>query len=241
MNIASDLAINLLATFIGVVIAWIWDRVRKGFRLWPLKKIWGAYAEDRPRVIVGRYLENKQFEPTGFLGVGDAIAISELRNLFTRLNGQDLEILYSDQVSGDVLKENLILVGGPEFNLITREVMDRLKTSIRFGNPRLNEIAFHDTCDNRVLAPKVNSISGEVIKDYGLVVRAKNPFAPEKWVTVIAGSFGFGSWAGARYAASGEMAKRKEIAGKKEYELLVECEVVGGSPQNVKAVVMRVL
>jgi hypothetical protein len=77
--------------------------------------------------------------------------------------------------------------------------------------------------------------------DRGLLVRAANPFNERKSVLVIAGSFGYGTWAGARLAIEDTFLKRPMVAAQTPFECLFETDVVGEAPQATKITLMRPL
>jgi hypothetical protein len=47
---------------------------------------------------------------------------------------------------------------------------------------------------------------GRVIRDFGVLIRARNPRDPQSWIVIIAGCLGFGTWAGVRLTLSPELA-----------------------------------
>lgn len=69
------------------------------------------------------------------------MALAELRTFFGVMGLSDFEVSYADRLDGDALRTNLILLGGPDFNIITGEAASRIKSTLRFGNPAINEIS----------------------------------------------------------------------------------------------------
>ena len=93
------------------------------------------------------------------------------------------------------------LIGGPDPNAVTREAVKLIDSKLRFGDPSIHEIAIRDTGVDppRLYVPSEPDRDG-VVTDYGLILRAPNPFAADKEIMIIAGSFGHGTVAGTRYA-----------------------------------------
>jgi hypothetical protein len=236
-----DIGINLIAALIGFWIGWAWQRVRGEIRSRKARHFWRPFVQGALRIIVGHHSEFTSFEQSGFLGVGSAMALAELRTHLEQTGLHDFTISYTNQVDGDSLKGNLILIGGPDANAISKEVSERINTTLRFGNPARYEIAIYDSATNRIYAPSTKTDSGEIIKDYGLIFKTTNPFSPNKQILLIAGSFGYGTWAGVRFALSKPFIENSLVSQGKPIECLIETDVVCGTPQDIRLVELRVL
>lgn len=236
-----DIGINLIAALIGFWIGWIWQTLRKALRSRRSQRFWKPFVTGELQVVIGRFLEFTQFEQSGFLGVGDAIGLTELRTYFGGLGLRDFTVSYADRVDGDSLKTNLILIGGPDANAVSKEVVTKINSTLRFGNPAHYEIAIYDSATDRIYAPLTKSDSHEIIKDYGVILKTTNPFSPSKQVLVIAGSFGYGAWAGIRYAISKQFIENEFVIQGKPLECLIEADIVRGTPQDIRLVTVRSL
>src|SRR5262245_5849885 len=113
-----DLTLNLAAAAIGAVIAWVFLVVRNQLRYRRVRGFWRSLVKSQFMIVVGRVFQFASFEPSGFIGVGDANALAELRAYFDDIGVTGLTVSYADAVQGGDLKANLILLGGPDVNTV---------------------------------------------------------------------------------------------------------------------------
>lgn len=254
----TDVATNLIVAFLAFVFGSAWRSVRRAIKLRDGRRFWAPFTSGEVRLVVGRFAMFNEFEPTGFVGGGDVNASAELRRFLNTLDLPDptisyahvnLNILglpdpvisYADAIDGDQLKANLILLGGPDANKITGEVMDRISTGLRFGDPSQNEIVIRDVVTGKLYAPLRQKPSGKIRTDYGAIIRSPNPFDPSKHVLIVVGSFGYGTWAAMRYAMSREFLRTRVALSGKPLEALIETDVYADTPQGRRVVVLRPL
>jgi hypothetical protein len=233
-----DLSVNLLAALIGFVIGWGWQRIKTEIRNKRARRLWKPFVTGDSRIVLGRV--SGFTEPTGFSSVGCARGLAELQIHFKLLNLPEIIVEYDDDLHGDDLKSNLILIGGPAVNTITRQVLSRIGSKLRFGIPTHPE-AIHDAAKNREYVPSRRTDTNEIDVDYGMIIKAKNPFDPSKQVLVIAGSWGYGTWAGARFTSSKEFIEDPVVLDSKSFECLIETDVVLRTPQDIRVVFLRPL
>lgn len=242
MSILLDIGVNLIAAFIGFIIGWVWQWGGKEIKLRRVRRFWKPFTKGTIRAVVGRFSEFESFEQSGFLGIGDAIGLAELRTYFDKLGLENFDVAYADRTSGDLLNANLILLGGPDANSVTRDAVSKIKSTIQFGNPEKYEIAFYDTITNRVYAPALQNInSKKIINDYGIIFKTANPFAPDKQIIVVAGSFGYGTWAGVRYILSKAFIENPLVNKNGQIECLITTDIVRETPQNIQMIALREL
>ena len=204
---------------------------------------WEPFVESESLVVIGCFHEFDTFEPTGFMGVGDAIALTELRTFFDVLELRDFDVAYADRLSTADLATNLIVLGGPDANPVAREIASRLNYTIRFGNPTEYVVALFDTLTGSVYAPAAikHPQHTETGVDYGLILKAPNPLDSTKQVMFIAGSFGYGTWAGVRFVTSRQFLENSPVPGDQPLECLIETEIQNGMPQVVRSRIIRPL
>jgi hypothetical protein len=183
-----------------------------------VNSFWRPFVSSELQVVIGRFLEFKQFEQTGFIGVGDAIGLTELSAYLDSLGLQNTKVAYADRLDGDALRTNLISVGGPDANLITKEAINKINSKLRCGDPKLYQLGITDSLTGISYAPSYNR-EGELIKDYGVIIKAANPFALKKHILLIFGSFGYGSWAASCFAVSNEFVEMSINSEEKSIEL----------------------
>jgi len=76
--------------------------------------------------------------------------------------------------------------------------------------------------------------------DYGLFIKAKSPFNPRTSILIIAGSSGYGTWAGTRLITE-PSALDKAAASGNPFECVFATDVLGRNPQATEALVVRTL
>jgi S-layer like family, C-terminal region len=242
MNILVDLSVNLFAALIGFLVGVLVQMFQKKIRAQKAKFFWRPFLSDDTRVVLGRFSAFPGFERSGFIGFGDALGLAELQSHYLTLDLKDLIVTYDNRIHGDELKNNLILIGGPDVNRITREVVAHIDSKLKFGNPDQHEIFIQDVSTKKIYAPFGLSSSFDDIKlDYGLILKAKSPFDPSKYVLVIAGSFGYGTWAGVRHATSKKFMANPIVARNHQVECLIETDIALETPQEIREVVLRKL
>jgi len=104
----------------------------------------------------------------GYYGIDLALFLG---TFLTHLD--ELSVRLDTEVRTEDLQKNLILIGGPVVNTVTQKVNDKLP--IRF-----------DRKSNWAIK---SDISGKVYHsdEAGIIVKAKNPFNPKKWILLVAG------------------------------------------------------
>lgn len=238
---AVDLASGLVLSGGSFVLGWTgkWLRQRKGTRA--ARRFWAPFLKGGAHVVLGRFERFKDFERSGLMGVGDANAWAELQAQLRQLGLDGCKVAFADEMPGDGLNSNLILLGGPDANVLTREAMARIPSTLRFGDPDLNQVSIRDATTGKNYHPEPGRTPDEVVRDHMLVLRAANPFSPDKQLLLIAGSYGFGTWAGARLVQMRSFLEDQIVSAKGGFEALGETDVVLGAPQAPRPLVVRSL
>jgi hypothetical protein len=235
------IAVNLVSALIGFGGGRTFQLTRSHLRLRKARRFWKDFAAERSHVIIGRFHEFDGFEPSGLIGVGDAAALGELEGFFDRLQFPRLSLGNSGDATGNDLKQNLVLLGGPDANEISKQVAEKIPSTIRFGNPLRHEISMFDSQSGRVFTPKQTSDGQRVSLDYGLIYKVPNPFSPDYSLVLVAGSFGYGTWAGIQYITSPAFLDDHSIESTPYFELLIETDVILGVPQAIRRIAFREL
>jgi len=239
MDTLIAIGLNLISALLGFWIGWLWQILTKMIQYRQAKHFWKPFVKGESQVVVGRFLEFTSFEQSGFLGVGDAIAFAELNTYLASMGLRNLQLSYADQLNGDALKTHLVLLGGPDANEISKEAISKMKMNIRFGDPTGHSIALYDMMSKKLFAPQRITDSAEISTDYGAIIRTPNPFAPGKQLLLIAGGFGYGTWAGTRFAISKQFTKNKRVLKNGSIECLIETDVVRKTPQDIRPIFLR--
>ena len=236
-----DLVKNSAKFLFGTAAGWVWKLLYDRWKKRKARNFWRPFLSKDLRIVVGRFREFEDFEPSGFLGVGDAIALAELQSFLATMGITEPQVLYADRIEGDALKHPLILLEALMRMPSTYEASKLLRTKLCFGNPAINEIAFRDISSDlpRVYCPNVPTAQ-QSGSDLGLILKVPNPFAADKTALIIAGSFGHGTWAAARYVMSPEFLG-SQAATYDSLEGLIETDIVMDTPQQIRPLVLRPL
>jgi hypothetical protein len=234
-----DLTKDAIKVSLGAVVGWVVKVIRDRWRTRKARAFWRPFLSSDPLLVVGRFGDFDGFERSGLLGVGDAIALAELQHYLANL-GVRPRVAYADRLEGDTVKQTLILLGGPDANSVTSRAVKHIDSKLRFGDPSINEIAIRDTAVNPPHCYIPSSPDGDRGSiDYGVILRSPNPFAPDKELLVLAGSFGHGTWAAARYVTTAEFFAACESIGGDGVECLIETDVEFDTPQEIRRVLLR--
>jgi hypothetical protein len=205
-------------------------------RFQPVESFWKPFVSAPTLIVVSRHRDFSEFEPSGFLGFGCAMALNEVETHLRQFSA-DVSVRYHDRITGDELASNLVLVGGPDANTATREIVSRFHTTIRFGDADAREVAITDSATGQRYVPSRRPNSRELHNDYGVIFRAANPLGVGTSALVLAGSFGFGTWGAAKAAVGREFTNRDDVRGSPALECLVETTVIKDSA-HVRSVVL---
>lgn len=117
--------------------------------------------------------------------------------------------------------------------------MDRAGTTLRFGDPEYHEVTISDLATGRQFIPRISSQTGE---DYGLIVRLPgSEMLHHAAAVVIGGSFGYGTWAGARLVREKQFLEHPVVRSKSPFECLYKTEVVDGHLGGIEILTLRPL
>jgi hypothetical protein len=146
-------------------------------------------------------------EPTGLVGGGDALALRELSSYFSKMGLKQFNVVYVDE-AGLNRKDNLILLGGPDTNEVTKDALELIDPRVRIVDPgpgcpvEVHDLAPSWSTDeigtNKVSSTRKYRPKPEI--DYGIIIRARNPFNPGKTLIIFAGAYGYGTWGGVHLA-----------------------------------------
>jgi hypothetical protein len=64
--------------------------------------------------------------------------------------GSSLDIVYHEQLTGELYGANLVCIGGPDANEVTGRMMARIKNTIELGDPDLHVVSMQDTMTGKI-------------------------------------------------------------------------------------------
>jgi hypothetical protein len=196
---------GLATTLIGYVIGRLWQRVADQIPYRRARIFWQPLFSSQVQVVVSCFEPPGYIEPTGLVGGGDAIALREISAYLSRIGDRRHKVVYVDEPTLD-RKNNLILLGGPGTNAVTKDALQLIGARLQVVDtlglpPEIRDTApaeGHASSRTAAKIPRAYVPSADA--DYGMIVRARNPFNPEKWLVIFAGAFGYGTWGGVELA-----------------------------------------
>ncbi len=213
-------------------------------------RFWEPFVEGKLQVVTGRFTRDSRdlevWEPAGLVGAGDALAIADLRSFFAVMRLSDFQVSYAGIDTKDTVDSNshLILIGGPDYNLITKRVMNELRSKATFEFDSPKEQGHRITIKDTEVGGKHWSYKepevGRLI-DYSLIIRTANPLWPTKRLLLVAGCSSHGTWAGIRFVTSLSFLEHDLVSGGKDCEFLIETELWSEDPSESKVLYRREL
>jgi hypothetical protein len=102
-------------------------------------------------------------------------ALNTLRRHFRSLYFDELAIVYDDQLVGqDLGGRTMITLGGPFANRVYARLAESLSVSFALQSASPEHFGIVDRATGELLTPERNA-DGSVTRDYGLIIRARNP------------------------------------------------------------------
>lgn len=247
MSVVSQVLVGLLTIFIGFALGFTWQVTRRRLLYWRARRFWRPFISKDLRIVVGRFdKEFHAFEASGVVGVGDMQAAAEVVSFFDDLGlrrlGSSIDIVYHDQLAGDQYGANLVCIGGPDSNIVTTEILNEINHTIEIGDRARNTIEMKDNQTGNIYFPKTEDDRGGkpvVIVDHGLLVQAPNPFDPRHKVMIVAGSYGYGTWAGVKLARSPQFLRSQPGPNGSGIECLYETKILREIPQQPRIILLR--
>lgn len=188
--------------------------------------------------VLGSIRTSDSSEPTGLIGLGDAIGLADIRTYFDTIGIREFPVRLSEFAPGETLRGNLLLLGGPSPNAMTREVLDNVRTNIEGAPQPDGTFGLRDRQTGITYMPAFSE-EGRIQRDVGVIISSPNPFDAQHRSIVIYGITGYGTWAAARFFASDEL--HAAVGDASSFEVALVCDIVRDTPHKMQAVVVREL
>jgi hypothetical protein len=268
----SQLFWGVLSTFAAFLVGLAWRHLSRVLIHLRARHFWRPLVSHDSVVVVGSFRDLPGFEASGVIGMGDNIALNELEHYFASIGFKRFTVHYSHHIrwadtdGRSPLQGNLILLGGPDANLVTRLVLERVALGIEFLEIRRDQLTksadgervsrFHALAQRRrsraaalwripvILDKESGHLHAPVLDqdelrgDCGVLVRCRNPFNERREVIIFCGSYGYGTWAAVRYAQSREFF-RHVPKDSKSLECVLAVQVVAETPQGIRMELLR--
>ena len=232
-----NIILGIVASFIWFILGIMVVKLSRFYLLKnPVKRLWKI--NDPTKLIICASTSTKTdtgeyYRPA--TGIGQLRALGQIiESLGKSYNIRIQNILLSiDQIQKQI-ENDLILLGGPKTNEITKLLLDKIKpleivyqekSTIYWGKNE-TDIEYSGITKDK-----------KVVKDYGIAIRMKNPFDSSKqtYISLFSGAHTYGVIASAQYFTEHFVKKTKGIKRIKENVfILVECDVIDGFPIDIK-------
>ncbi|QDW31068.1 hypothetical protein FFF93_015810 [Arthrobacter sp. KBS0702] len=230
-GVSGNLFSGAIAFVFGLLARRAWSRWTKTR---PAGQLWGVLREKRVELVLTTAPESSPRENSSLVFPSEAIAGGEVSSYLTNMLKVECRTRLSGTFPSTSWNRNLIVIGGPVHNNVTRILLSRLDAGVEFDGHAIvladgRRFQAETTVDERgVTAP---------IADFGLVIRLPNPFSSKQHVTLLIGSNTHGCLIAAR-AMLHENVKlsSRAVAGKESFCLLATAHVVSGEVQQVQVV-----
>jgi hypothetical protein len=212
-----NVIVGLATALIGYVVGRVWQRAVDWLRYRRARIFLGPAIRGGVQVVPSRFSVTEFHEPTGVVGGGEALALRELATFFAAIGLKNIDTVFVDEGRLNA-RGNLILLGGLDTNRVTMAAMELLKPNVTIVDPGPGiPMEVHDLGadvgspnggETSSTRREYKAIPGEV--DYGVIIRAPNPFDTSKAMIIIAGAYGHGVWAGIDLIQQSEFLRKCE-------------------------------
>jgi transcriptional regulator with XRE-family HTH domain len=210
-------------TSLGTNEIWHHDRAEKLF----------VVAPELPATVRADYAQRDSPNYVRLARYADLDAFFEMFVALTRMGYHNLSHRSAGE-GGIGSARNLVLIGGPSWNVITRGFMHLLRLPISQRLEPSGEPDFFTKSDGSPALPTVLGQGEQVVEDVGLFVRATNPNDPETDVTICSGVFTHGVLGAVRtftnphVAGENAEAVRERLGRLTNFAVLFRVNVIGG-------------
>jgi len=214
-----ELVHDAISAILGVALGLGHQRVSTHLRNRLLKKVLPFITEP---VHVFLPIETTPGAGSGYSGYGDLLALSLLMNAIHKLSGSTTSVIFhgSQAEFETVQSENIVVIGGGKYNAVFRQVIEKLVVPLHFFDTPTDNFAEIRNAEGTVRFSPSYASDKSVTEDLGLLVRARNPWAIDKWVVIAAGSHAYGS------AAAMDFLLSSTGLGELRRHLDVNCEAI---------------
>jgi hypothetical protein len=174
-----------------------------------LKDIWEMGEPDQPIWVVCGAIrdERGRDRSTYTLQHGDSNALIELINTFSKLYpDRRIRIVNSQEYlkqNGPTLDDDIVCVSGPEYNLVSERIIEKLSLPIRFDSDRAKRkhddsiLTYTDRNGRRFRLNTERDKSGRIVRDAMFFGKFKDAVVEGRFIYMIMGNETQGTLAGA--------------------------------------------
>jgi len=246
-SLLSEFALQALVTAAGFILGFLAksfiDFIRKRR---PFYRIWRLDQDVTTYMVTGsidlKALTGTQIFLAPTMAAGDIDAfveiISSLRLLYPKAR---IERFFSEEFPERNMDENIVTIGGPKWNTVTRHLLRSSDSPLTFdGYFLVDEITGqrHETEEDET----------QIYVDYGLILRMRNPYDRKNNFVLLAGCDTFGVLAAAKcmsslssfgYATIKTIDRQLgRFFRKPHFGAIVRCDIIGAKVTNIELIAL---
>lgn len=220
----TNILASLIASFLFFLFGFSTQKLLVRSRLSALHRFWGSKPPDAFTVVVTTR-PGPHPRSTPRVSLNEMLAYARLTELANSLGTRVIPI-DSQFRPEDLAGRSVIVLGGPGSNALCEAIWRRIapRLPFQFG---LNDYSL--SISDRKYIPEENR-SGQLVKDFALLIRSRNPFSPDCEVLMCCGCHGYGTY-GAVVAITDR--EKAELLGRRlhrtrEFSALLEITLENG-------------
>ena len=189
------------------------------------RRFWQRFVGNSLTIVLPHYDQFVPHEGIGVIATGEVQGLLHLNKFLLPLVKQQQPTILADDIRGEELKTNLLVLGGPVTNRLYREVAEIRNPHLRFHKVSEKGYILINGFDHTEYTLSFQSETGEVTRDYCLINFFPNPYDPSTWVMLVAGLGTYGTWGGIELTTTRPFLKHKVVRSGKPFEAVVKIDV----------------
>ena len=229
MNLVIEFLIQIIIAVIIFILGFISQKIYKiVYFSRPLQKIWGFENKNEEICVVTGNIEHGVWKH--LMATGDIRAYGEVMSVLRNNYKKELiNTFFSKEFHPQQLRKyNVISIGGPRWNWVTRKILEEL------GNPFEFDLENRQIIDRRYNPPKKYKveIKNGIKTDYGIIIKTINPYKSDRNILIFMGYTTYGVLAAVRclsefkeYIMKNRNLK-KRFLNSKNYSVVVKTTII---------------
>jgi len=268
MGLVGQIIIQLIVGVAAFVAGLFLQRIRASLLYLQSRRFWRPVLRRDLMVVLGDgFAGLRRFEASDVIGRGDLVASYELVTHFARMGYRRMQPVFADRVVNDQpgrsLRHNMVVLGGPDANSVSKACLEGVRATYQLIWPedreaedfpaevpiRPPQLVLMDSSKRDEIPILKPTVAGdEVTRDYGVIIRTRNPFdywGPKRLparggsrIVIMYGCYGYGTIAAVLYSRTLEFLEMIKNS-KDDIECIVSCDIVMGTPQAIGQVFFR--
>ena len=218
-----------ISVVVGAVLAWIAQKVKDVRVRTNRRKFWAGESKVLNIVYGTREIDMAPLEKAEALkidilnvvNVNDVLAVANASSFLHKFVNVSIK---SQNEVDDLKKGNLLLIGGPVANSITKEILELVDKQYSFNIPDKDTRHIVNRTRTFVASSQFDE-DFNLVRDVAWFYRGKNPYDKQNVVVIVSGCFGYGTEAAINYLISEDFYKKIRNKQIDTVEGILEVEV----------------